>query len=129
MKQKAHSAYMVWRIKVDRAIQKVVPSLGKKSSAQLIFSIVMIVLTVMGTIGAGIYIDGYVIHPPQQYTGLCPPPAFIRSGNCLTTQTVTITRSGTEQLTTTQVPAGQILLPNETSHTTSSVTTTGLGNR
>ncbi len=110
-----HSAYSVWRVKVNRAILQVVPSLGKKSSAQLFFSIMMIVLTIFGMFGFGIYLDGYGIHPPQQYTGVCPAPAIIRGGNCINIVSVTITQSGTTTTTTSSEQAGRLILPNGTS--------------
>jgi hypothetical protein len=109
-----HSAYAVWRIKIDRALLRVLPSLGKKSNAQLIFTIVMIVITLLGTVGAGIYIEGYGIHPPAQYNGLCSQPATIVKGDCIQSQIVTITRSGTETTTTTQVHTGCIIIVNST---------------
>jgi hypothetical protein len=74
----------------------------------------MIFLTLFGTVGVGIYIDGYVIHPPAQYTGICPAPATITHGNCVQSVLVTITRSGTEAVTTQTIQAGTVLLPNGT---------------
>ncbi len=109
-----HSAYAVWRIYTDRAILKVAPALGKKSNAQLIFSIFMLVITLLGAIGAGIYIDGYAIHPPAQYTGVCAPPAFIRGQNCLQALPVTVVKDGSTTTTTTLAQAGSIILPNGT---------------
>ena len=93
----------------DKAILKVAPALGKKSNAQLWFSVVMIIVAIFSTIGIGIYIDGYVIHPPAQYTGLCPPPAQIQSGGCFITQVEVVTVSGTQTQTTIRLPAGTIL--------------------
>ena len=110
----AHSAYKSWRVYFDRAILKVAPALGKKSNAQLWFSVLMVIIAVFSTIGVGIYVDGYVIHPPAQYTGVCPPPAQITGGGCFLFQVQQITVSGTQTVTTVRIPAGTVLLPNGT---------------
>lgn len=104
-----HSAYKSWRVYFDRAILKVAPALGKKSNAQLVFSIVMILLAIFGTLSFGIYMDGYVLHPPAQYTGVCPPPAQIKSGGCFTSQVEVITVNGVATQTVVQIPSGTIL--------------------
>ena len=102
---------MVWRIIKDRAIAKVIPSLGRKSRAQVIFSALMILVAIIGAVGFGIYVDGYVIHPPKQYSGICPPPAVIsHNGQVCTISQVQIVTSGTvTKATTIQIPAGQII--------------------
>jgi hypothetical protein len=111
-----HSAFKSWQIYFNKAILKVAPQLGKKSNAQLVFSVVLIIIAVFGTIGFGIYLDGYVIHPPAQYTGVCPPPARIEKGGCYLTEVEQVTVSGTQTVTTVQIPSGTVLLSNGTKH-------------
>lgn len=121
---RGHSAYLVYQIIKNRVIQKVIPSLGKKSNAQKYFSIFLIIVGLLSMLGFGIYLDGYVLHPPAHYTGICAPPDTI-SGNgqrCTYSQIETITQGSTTKTVIVQVPAGQVLLPN--SNTTTTVTKT-----
>jgi hypothetical protein len=76
-----------------------------------VFSIVVIILAVLATIGTGIYIDGYVIHPPAQYTGVCAPPAQISGKGCYITEIQQIEVSGTATVTTISISTGYIVLP------------------
>jgi hypothetical protein len=78
----------------------------------------MILLAIFGTVGFGIYLDGYVIHPPAQYTGICAPPAAITRGGCYITQVEVVTVSGTATQTTIQIPAGTILTTTHTGNHT-----------
>lgn len=114
--KKGHSSYMTWRIYKDRAVQKIIPSLGKTSNAQKYFAAVMILLTILGTLGIGIYIDGYVLHPPAQFNGICPPPARISNNgqSCTISQIATITQGSTTQVTTIQIPAGTVITQTQT---------------
>lgn len=109
--QKGHSSYLGWRVIKNRAVEKIIPSLGAKSRAQLIFSAILIILAIFGTIGFGIYLDGYVIHPPKQYSGICPPPAIIshNGGTCTISQVQIVTSGTVTKATTIQLPAGQII--------------------
>jgi hypothetical protein len=105
---------LVWRIYKDRAILRIVPALLKKSSAQTIFTVLMILMAALGTTGAGIYVDGYGLHPPKQYTGICAPPAFINRDGCFVTVTSVVTVNGQPQTKTTTIPAGHVIIPNST---------------
>jgi hypothetical protein len=119
-----HSAYLIYQVIKNRVIQKVIPSLGRKSNAQKYFSIAMIFVSLLAAIGLGIYVDGYIIHPPQQFTGVCPTPAHIsgNGGHCTNTEIDTTTVGTVIKTTTVQVPAGTILIPNATATVTKTVT-------
>lgn len=103
-----HSAALIWQIIKNRVIQKIIPSLGKKSNAQTYFAVGMVLLSILATVGFGIYVDGYVIHPPAQYTGICPAPARITGNQCLLTEIETVNQGTTTTVTTVQIPAGTI---------------------
>lgn len=110
-----HSAYLVYQIIRRRVIQAIIPALGKKSNAQKYFSIAMIVITLFASLGIGIYLDGYVIHPPTHYTGICPPPARIHSNDtCTIASETTITNGQSTSVKIVQVNNGTIILPNST---------------
>ena len=117
MSVKGHSSYLGWRIIKNRAVEKIIPSLGKKSNAQKIFSIILIILAILATFGLGIYIDGYVIHPPKQFDGICPPPASIHGQSCTISQVQIVTSGTTTKATTIQVPAGTIITNTATTTT------------
>ena len=87
----------------------------------------MIILSIVATIGMGIYLDGYVIHPPAHYTGICPPPAHISNNgqNCTIPQVSEVTSGTVTKETTIQVPAGTVIVPNGTSTKTVTTTVTG----
>ena len=108
--RQAHSAHMVWSVYFYKAILKLVPALGKKSNAQAIFTVVMVLIAMLGSIGGGIYIDGYGVHPPAVYTGVCASPAFIKGGSCLQTTVSSVTVNGAVTYTTVTEQAGSIVL-------------------
>jgi hypothetical protein len=84
----------------------------------------MILIAILGTFGFGIYVDGYVIHPPAVFQGTCPPPAHISNNGqtCTIGQVVTVTQGSSTQVTTIQVPAGTVLTQTVTT-VTKTVTT------
>ncbi|SRR6266571_2827697 len=108
-----HSAHAVWLIYKYKAILRLVPALGKKGHAQLIFTILMILLAAIGATGFGIVLDGYVISPPVQEKGLCLPPAYISNNGvgCYESITYYQTSSGSTITKTTVVATGQIYPP------------------
>lgn len=112
-KNEAHSGHAVWLIYKYKAILRLVPALGKKGHAQLIFTILMILLAAVGATGFGIVIDGYVISPPVQERGLCAPPAYITNNgvSCLESITYYQTSSGSTITKTTIVNTGQVYPP------------------
>jgi hypothetical protein len=119
---KGHSSYLVWRVIKDRAIQKIIPALGKRSKAQGYFSVFLIIVSILAAVGIGIYIDGYAIHPPSQYTGICPPPAQIHGQSCTYSQVEVVTSGTVTKETTIQIPAGTIINAQTTTTTTVTVT-------
>jgi hypothetical protein len=109
-----HSSKLAYEVIRNRVIQKIIPNLGRKSNAQRNFSIAMILIGLLSSILFGIYLDGYGIHAPEQYTGVCPPPATIHGQSCTTGQIETVTVSGTTEQKVIQVPAGEVLAKNGT---------------
>ena len=115
-KNEGHSSYLAWLVFEFRAIARILPNLKQKPKHAWLAPFAIALLVLLAVIGAGIYIDGYVIHPPAQYTGLCPPPAQIKANGCFTIQIETVTISGTATITTVQVPSGQILVNGTVPH-------------
>jgi hypothetical protein len=111
---KGHSPYLVYQVIKNRVIEKVIPSLGRKSNAQRNFAIAMVIISLLASIGIGIYLDGYVIHPPAQYTGICASPAHIVGPSCETSVSEVVTVGSTTETKVVQQPAGIVLLPNGT---------------
>lgn len=74
----------------------------------------------IGMIGMGIYVDGYVIHPPAKFTGICPPPAHISNNgqNCTIPEVSEVTSGTVTKETTIQVPAGTVIVPGQTTTVT-----------
>jgi hypothetical protein len=110
-----HGSFKTYEIYKARVILKIAPALQKKSSIQLIFTILMIALAAGAGIFGGIYTDGYGIHHPTQLIGICPPPNdFITSKGCYTTiiEPVVVKGVSTEENVT--VPAGYLVFPNGT---------------
>lgn len=109
-----HSSYLVWLIYEFRAISRILPNLKGKPKHAWAAPFALCVLVLIVTVGMGIYIDGYGVHPPAQYTGVCPPPAFVRGDSCLTAVVVTVVVSGTTTTKVIDQPAGHVILPNST---------------
>ena len=105
-----HSSYLAWLIYEFRAIARILPNLKQKPKHAWIAPFALCLLVLLASLGIGIYIDGYAIHPPAQYTGLCPRPATIRSGNCVQIIISQITVSGTVTQSTQTIQAGQVLI-------------------
>lgn len=106
---KAHSAYGTWLAYKFRAIERILPGLRAKQKHAWVAPAALVLLVLVASIGVGIYADGYIIHPPKQYTGICPPPAQIRGGNCVVI-TVEVVTQGTSTVTRTITsPAGTVL--------------------
>jgi hypothetical protein len=104
-----HSSYLTYLIYEFRAIARILPNLKQKPKHAWLAPFALCLLVLLAAIGTGIYLDGYAIHPPAQYTGVCPPPAQIKASGCFITQTIQVTVSGTVTQTTAQIPAGTIL--------------------
>ena len=104
-----HSSYLTWLIFEFRAIARILPNLKQKPKHAWLAPFALALLVLLAALGMGIYLDGYVIHPPAQYTGICSPPAQITRGGCYVAEVVTITRSGTESVTTQYIPSGTIV--------------------
>jgi hypothetical protein len=92
-----------------RAIARILPNLKQRPKHAWIAPFALCFLVLLASVGIGVYIDGYGIHPPAQYTGVCPPPAQITGGGCFITQIEQITVNGQVTQTTVKIPAGQII--------------------
>lgn len=108
-KDKAHSSYEVYLIYVFRAIEKVLPALKGKTKYGWLPAFGLCLLVLLALTGIGVYIDGYYIHPPAQYEGICASPAEILHGNCVSTTVTTVSVGNTVKTTTITQQAGQIL--------------------
>lgn len=73
----------------------------------------LIAITIAGSIGTGMVIDGYVINHPVQLLGHCPSPYVLTGNGCFQNL---ITTGADGKQTTTQVPAGTVTWPNGTSY-------------
>lgn len=104
-----HSSYLAFLIYEFRAIARILPNLKQKPKHAWVAPFALCLLVLLASVGTGIYIDGYVIHPPAHYTGLCPPPAQIKGGNCIQIIITQVTVSGTVTRQTQTVQAGQII--------------------
>ncbi len=114
----AHSSYLVWLVVKFRAIEKILPALKVQKKWGWVPAFLLVLVTLVAAVGIGIYIDGYAIHPPAQYTGVCPPPAQITKGSCFLITTSVQTVSGTVTTVTYTQPAGYIVTPNPANKTT-----------
>ena len=112
---RGHSAYLIWLIYHFRAVEKILPALKGKSKYGWAAPAALCLLVLVAMLGFGIYVDGYVVHPPAQYTGICQLPAQISSNgkNCDITVIQTVT-SGTVVTTTHVTQTAGIVLYNQT---------------
>lgn len=108
-KNEGHSSYSVWLVYSFRAIEKIVPALKGRQKWGWVAPFALCFVVLLGLIGFGIYFDGYVLHPPRQYTGICTPPAEIKGPNCVLVQTQAVTVSGSVTIVTHTAQAGTIL--------------------
>lgn len=99
----------MWLIYSFRAIEKILPALKGKQKWGWVAPFALCFVILLAALGFGIYVDGYVIHPPAQYTGLCGPPAQITKGNCIEITTEVVTVAGTVTTVTRSVQGGTIL--------------------
>ncbi len=106
---RGHSSYAVWLIYTFRAIEKILPALKGKEKWSWVAPFFLCLLLLLAFVGFGIYVDGYVIHPPAQYTGVCSPPAQILKGNCVRLIITTAVVSGTTTQIVQTIQAGVIL--------------------
>lgn len=106
---KAHSAYEVWLVYCFRAIEKILPALKGKTKYGWLPGLGLALLVLLALTGLGIYLDGYYIHPPAQYEGVCASPAEILRGNCVSLSVTTISTSNVVKTVTITQQAGQIL--------------------
>lgn len=107
---RAHSAFLTHVIYRFRAIERIVVSLKQKPKHGWVPAAAFMLVVVLAFGGIGIYLDGYVIHPPQQFTGICPPPNdVIRGDGCYSEQVVTVTQGTVTKVSTIYVPAGHVL--------------------
>lgn len=104
-----HSSYLTWLVFEFRAIARILPNLKQKPKHAWVAPFLLCLLVLLASVGIGIYLDGNVIHPPAQYTGVCPPPAQITKGSCYITQVEVVTVSGTASQTTVLIPSGHIV--------------------
>jgi hypothetical protein len=109
-----HSSYLAWLTYEFRAIARILPNLKTRPKHAWLAPFALCLLVLLATLGIGVYVDGYVIHPPAQYTGICPTPAVVRGGNCVQIIITQVTVSGTLTYQTQTIPAGHIILPNAT---------------
>jgi hypothetical protein len=107
--ERGHSAYQTWLIYSFRAIEKVLPNLKGKPKHAWVAPAFLALLVLLSALGVGIYVDGDIIHPPVQYTGLCSPPGVIRGGNCIIITVEVVTTAGTVTTVTQTQQAGTIL--------------------
>ncbi len=110
----AHSSYLVWLVVKFRAIEKILPALKVQKKWGWVPAFFLVLITLLAAVGIGIYIDGYAIHPPAQYTGVCPPPAQIKSGGCILVTYQVATVSGTVTTYTVTQQAGYIITTTAT---------------
>ncbi|SRR5712692_4381071 len=95
-----HSAYRVWQIKTNKALEKTLPGLRGKQKGEGILVLALVIGGVMlGAFGA-IFVYETYISPPLQVFGICPPPAQLTGAGCV--QTTTTIVNGQQQ--TTQIP-------------------------
>jgi hypothetical protein len=114
VRTEAHSSYLAYIMFEFRAIARILPNLKQKQKHAWLAPLALCLLVLLAAIGAGIYTDGYGIHPPEYLHGICPPPASIKNGGCYQSVAVTITTNGQISTTTSQVSTGTIILPNST---------------
>jgi len=95
-----HSAYRVWQIHTNKALEKTLPGLKAAQKGEFIIVAMLIAAgTIVGLFGAIFVYETYV-SPPLQVFGICPPPAQLTGAGC--TQTTTTVVNGQTQ--TVQVP-------------------------
>jgi hypothetical protein len=107
--EKGHSSYLTWQIYANRAIEKVLPNLKGKQKHAWVAPALLALLVLVTALGVGIYVDGYVLHPPAQYTGVCAPPGVIRNGNCELITVQVVTNNGVVTTETLTQQAGQVI--------------------
>lgn len=112
---RGHSSYITWLIYANRAVERILPALKHKGKYGWAPALLLCLLVLATALSVGIYIDGYGVHPPQQFTGICPPPAQITHGSCITKsiQVVTGTNGAVTTVTYTQ-QAGTIITTTTT---------------
>lgn len=107
---KGHSSYGTWLNYANRAIEKILPNFKRGAKYGWAAPVLLCLLVLLTSLSIGIYLDGYGIHPPQQYTGICAPPAQIKGGGCIFTLVQVVTgTNGVATTTTVTQQAGQII--------------------
>lgn len=112
----AHGAHTAWRLRRWKAILKLLPSILEKSNAQIIGTILLVIITIGGAIMAGIVLDGYAIQHPVNLIGHCPSPLVIRSGSCYQEIGSSVNDNGKITTSISYIPAGTISYPNGSSY-------------
>ena len=113
---RGHSSYTTWLIYANRAIERILPALKHKGKYGWAAPALLCLLVLVTAVSVGIYIDGYGVHPPTQYTGICAPPAQITHGGCYIKTVQIVTQSGTVTTVTVTQPAGQIVTNSTAGH-------------
>ena len=108
---------MTWLIYHFRAIEKILPALKTKGKYSWAPAFLLCLIVLLTSIGIGVYVDGYGIHPPAQFTGICPAPAQIKGGSCVIITVQQVTISGTVTTATYTQQAGYILTTTSTNST------------
>jgi hypothetical protein len=106
---KGHSPFGAWLTYKFRAVERILPGLRGKPKHAWVAPFFICLLLLITAISMGIYIDGYGIHPPKQYTGICPAPAQIRGANCDLITIETVTQGTSTVVKTITQSAGQVL--------------------
>ena len=99
---------MAWLVYQFRAIERILPNLKQRPKHAWVAPVLLCFILLLAMLGFGVYIDGYAIHPPAQFTGICPPPAHIARGGCWDILVQEVTIGTTTTVTTISVPAGTI---------------------
>lgn len=114
-----HSSYLVWLIYAFRGIERILPNLKQKPKHGWVAPFFLSLLVLLAALGMGIYIDGYGIHPPAHFEGICPAPAQIRGGGCIIISVQVETVSGTTTVITQTQQAGYVLTTTTTTSSSS----------
>ena len=101
-----HSAYRVWQIKTNKALEKTLPGLKAKQKGESIVVLMLIIGGTMLGLFVSIFIYEQFISPPLQVFGVCEPPSQLTGGGCV--QTTTTIVNGQQQ--TVQIPGNYYYL-------------------
>src|SRR4029077_284986 len=108
-----HGSHTAWRLRKYKTILKLLPSILEKSNAQIIGTIMVIIVAVAGSIGFGVVLDGYGLNHPINLVERCPVPLILNANGCFQQITSTVLNNGKNTTVVTLVPvAGQIVSTN-----------------